>query len=199
LNTFDATEFGDPVPGCNGSLGRGVWYKVMTPGNNVRIDINTCGSDFGTVLSVYTNGCGSLSNALAYNGAAVCADRSNPFGCGVSPGQAGVSFSAVSNTTYYILVGGSSGTGGNLKIRADIVTPPPNDTCANPTLLVSGETNSLNTFDATEFGDPVPGCNGSFGRGVWYMFTSPAGARLTISTCGSDFPTVLAVSSISRQ
>src|SRR4029077_18186971 len=153
VNTFDATEFGDLVPSCQGGFGRGVWYTVTTPTNNVRVNLNTCGSDFGTVMQVYTGACGSLTNFQ-------CADRGNPFGCGSGTGQAGLSFSATANTTYYVLVGGLGGSGGNLQIVATMVTPPPNDTCAGAIALASGVTNTVNTFDATEFGDLVPSCQG---------------------------------------
>src|SRR5258705_113950 len=71
VNTFDATEFGDPVFPCGFSVGRGVWYRITTPPNNVRLDVTTCGSDFLTTLAVFTNVCGSFSNVI-------CADRVNP-------------------------------------------------------------------------------------------------------------------------
>src|SRR5208282_1417444 len=108
--------------------------------------------------------------------------------------EAGFSFSGTSNTTYYILVGGAGGTGGNLQIVANHVAPPSNDTCAGAIALANGVTNTLYTFDATEFGDPVPTCQGSFGRGVWYTVTTPGyNVRVNLSTCGSDFYTAMEV------
>src|SRR5205814_1247636 len=115
-----------------------------------------------------------------------------PFGCEPYSGHAGVSFSAPSNTTYYILVGGINVSGGNLQIVANIVTPPRNDICAGAIALTNGVPNAVYTFDATEFGDLVPACQGAFGRGVWYTVTTPTNnVRLDISTCGSDFQTVM--------
>src|SRR5208282_1507509 len=107
--------------------------------------------------------------------------------------EAGFSFSGTSNTTYYILVGGAGGTGGNLQIVANHVAPPSNDTCAGAIALANGVTNTLYTFDATEIGDPVPSCQGSFGRGVWYTVTTTTNGPVTINTCGSDFNTVMEV------
>src|SRR5262249_37022484 len=179
---LNGTEFGDPAPTCNSSVGRGVWY-TLTPTINERVNISTCGSDFSTVLSVYTGSCGSLTSVQ-------CANQGGPF-CGCC--NASVSFSGVGGTTYYILVGGHNGSGGNLQIVGTLVLPPANDTCANATPLASGVPTSMNTFYATEFGDPVPPCNSSIGRGVWYTITPSINERVNISTCGSDFSTVLSV------
>src|SRR5258707_1255880 len=184
---LNATEFSDPAPSCNGGVGRGVWYTI-TPHINERVNISTCGSDFGTVLAVYTGSCDSLTQVQ-------CANQGGPF-CGF-PG-ASLSFSGVAGTTYFILVGGNSGGGGNLQIVGTLSPPPANDSCANATPLVSGVTNFLYTFNATEFGDPAPSCvgccSGGFGRGVWYTITTPTNnVRVNLSTCGSGFNTMMAV------
>src|SRR5262249_42742765 len=147
VNTLNATEIGDPFPTCLGccpTFGRGVWY-TLTPNINERVSISTCGSDFGTVLSVYTGTCGALTNFT-------CANQGGP-SCN---NQASLNFSGGGGTTYYIMAGGINGTGGNLQIVATLSPPPTNDTCAHPIALVPGVTNFLNTANATEFGDPFP-------------------------------------------
>jgi hypothetical protein len=72
-------------------------------------------------------------------------------------------------------------------------TPPANDTCAGAIPLTSGSTYTTNTANATSTGDPVPGCQGSAGKGVWYTYTPALSGTVAISTCGSTFDTVLAV------
>jgi hypothetical protein len=72
-------------------------------------------------------------------------------------------------------------------------TPPGNDTCAGAIPLVGGETATTNTANATSTGDPVPGCQGSAGKGVWYTYTPGSSGTVWVSTCGSTYDTVLAV------
>ena len=55
----------------------------------------------------------------------------------------------------------------------------------------AGATRTANTANATSTGDPTPTCVSNFGKGVWYSFTPTTNAKVTISTCGSDFDTVL--------
>jgi hypothetical protein len=109
--------------------------------------------------------------------------------------NASVNFSATAGVKYYILVGGNQGTSGNLQISVTATPPPFNDTCTNAIALIPGVTYITNTLNATETGDPsAPCCNGyTLGRGVWYTFASPTAQQVTISTCGSDFDTVLEV------
>jgi hypothetical protein len=72
-------------------------------------------------------------------------------------------------------------------------TPPGNDTCAGAIPLVGGEVSTTNTANATSTGDPVPGCQGSAGKGVWYTYTPASSGTVSVSTCGSTYDTVLAV------
>jgi len=72
-------------------------------------------------------------------------------------------------------------------------TPPGNDTCAGAIPLVGGEVSTTNTANATSTSDPVPGCQGSAGKGVWYTYTPTSSGTVSVSTCGSTYDTVLAV------
>src|SRR5439155_23301757 len=67
------------------------------------------------------------------------------------------------------------------------------NTCSAAIAMTAGKTYKINTANATSTGDPTPGCQGSFGKGVWYTFTPSASGMVTVSTCGSTFDTVLAV------
>ncbi len=184
-----ATELGEPaaVP-CGTQLGHGVWFTV-TPTNNERVVISTAGSTFPTALTVYTNACGSLSNAVDYYGTVLCSGNYN------YNGAAAVNFSSVSNVVYHILVGGAGGgNAGMLQITATFTNPPANDLCANPISLTSGIPYSQDISLATELGEPaaVP-CGTQLGHGVWFTVTPTNNERVVISTAGSTFPTALTV------
>jgi hypothetical protein len=77
-------------------------------------------------------------------------------------------------------------------ISVQVTAPAPaNDSCGSAIPMTVGTTYTVNTSIATSAGDPTPGCDPSFGKGVWYAFTPSASGAVTISTCGSDFDTVL--------
>jgi hypothetical protein len=74
-----------------------------------------------------------------------------------------------------------------------VAVPPTNDMCGSAIAMTAGTAYGLNTANATSIGDPTPGCQSSFGKGVWYSFIPASSGTFTISTCGSDFDTALAV------
>ena len=182
VDTAGATTAGDPAPTCGGSLGRGAWYR-FTPANSGTVTVNTCGSDFDTILSVYTGSCGSWSEVA-------CDDDS---GCANFTSR--VTFNGVAGTTYYVLAGGFAGIGGTLRVAANLPLPstPQNDLCSGAATLSNGGSAFLNTATATSSGDPTPGCGSGVGKGVWYKVTPGNSGTLSVNTCGSTFDTVLAV------
>lgn len=125
LNTAGATLTADPVPSCQTNFGAGVWY-TFTPASNGLVTISTCGSDFDTLLAVYTGACGTLVPL-----AGGCIDDDGPACQGA---QASLSFAGTAATVYRILVGGYEGGVGNLRITATLGTAPPggpaNDLCS---------------------------------------------------------------------
>src|SRR5207249_3548322 len=96
----------DP-PAC-GSLTSGVWF-VLTPCADGTVTMSTCGSDFDTVLGVFTGDCGSLTQIA-------CDDNS----CGA---QSSLSFFALSGTAYTVLAGGANNEFGTLRILTTQVSP----------------------------------------------------------------------------
>jgi hypothetical protein len=112
INTQNAGSFStDPVT-CSGDPNtHSVWYSI-TPTVNTVYGVDTVGSDYDTVLSVFTGSCGSLAQ-IACN---------NDFGSAISEGKSSVlTFSATAGTTYLIQAGGR-GLGGNLKLRVGYPT-----------------------------------------------------------------------------
>jgi hypothetical protein len=108
LDTTVATTALDD-PDCAGN-GPTVWY-VFIPAAGGFVMVNTFGSDYDTTLSVYTGEPGALTQIT-------CNDDFNSL-------QSLVSFEAIADTPYYIMVGSfASGPGGSLIFNAD-VTPPP--------------------------------------------------------------------------
>jgi hypothetical protein len=155
--------------------------------------ISTCGSDFNTVLAVYTGSCGSLTPVPG-----ACNNGNGP---ACSGQNASVSFSAVAGTTYWILAGGNNGQTGNLSIIALQGTPPVNDQWPGATDISSGDIFIEDTRTATSVNDPTPDYHcGSLLNGVWFKFTIPGlypnpeeKASLTVDITGSDFPVNYAI------
>jgi len=110
-STIAATSTGDPVPDC-AALGNGVWYKY-TAATDGQIVVDTIGSDFDTVLAIYTGTCGSLTQVAC-----------NDDGPGIRP-RSEITLSVTAGTAYYILAGGLSGATGNLTLRFYLTGTPP--------------------------------------------------------------------------
>ncbi len=110
LNTAYVTSTNEPTPSCQNSFGKGVWY-TFTPTASGTITVSTCGSDFNTVLAVYTGSCASLTEIA-------CNDDNGP-ACPTV--QASLSFSGTAGTAYFIMAGGYGGASGNLTV---LVTGP---------------------------------------------------------------------------
>lgn len=178
-DTRPATTAGDdPSSTCNVNDDKTIWYRY-TPSTNVDIIFDTIGSNYDTVLSVWTGSRGSLSQVG-------CDDD------GSSP-QSQLSLSLVSGTTYYIMVAGYDGLAGDLIFNARL-QPPPNDEVANAIVISSMPyTNTQDTSAATNTGDPTPSCVSSFGKAVWYQYTPPAAQQIIFDTVGSNFDTAMAI------
>jgi len=107
LDTLGATtEVSDPVNSCSGSTGnRSVWYSV-TPTFSGKLGVSTQGSDYDTVVSVYTGTCGALTE--------VACDNDSGY-----QNTSIVNFDVTSGTTYLIRVSNLSDLVGSLFIRVD--------------------------------------------------------------------------------
>ena len=83
------------------SYGPTVWYTI-TPVAGSPVNITTCnpGTNYDTVISVYTGSCNSLS-CTVYNDDAPNCTHNNSTG-----GLSTLSFVPTSNTVYYLAVGG---------------------------------------------------------------------------------------------
>ncbi len=122
LDTRNASSSADDAVSCSGGTdSHTVWYSITSSANTV-YGLDTIGSDYDTVLSVFSGSCGSLTQIA-------CSDD---FGSAIAESKRSVlTFSATLGTTYLIQVSGR-GSGGNLKLRI-----------GNPTVI-----NALYTIDS---------------------------------------------------
>ena len=99
------SEASDPVPGCgNGSRARSAWYRFTAPSTGT-LTATTFGSNYDTILAVYTGVCGAFAPVSG-----ACNDDSGG-------AQSRVTFSATAGTTYTFLVTSYSSIGGTLKFN----------------------------------------------------------------------------------
>jgi hypothetical protein len=112
MSTTNATSTGDPVPTCGYNVSNTVWF-TFTPASSRAVAVNTCGSDFDTVVQAFLNNAGTLTPVFG-----ACNDDSNV--C-PDPRQSCIAFSATAGVTYYLMAGGYNGASGNLNITASEV------------------------------------------------------------------------------
>jgi hypothetical protein len=195
-NTADtqsaSTEPGEPMrPSClvTGTIANTVWYTFTAP-TTTPVSVDTFGSDFDTVLVVYT---GSALSGLTQ---VRCNDDSN------GTLQSRVSFVAAAGTTYRIQVGGFQGATGNLTVHFGPGVPiPPNDNFANavPITTLPAQFSATTDSATTEPGEPTRfNCGGvmtTVDNTVWYSFTPTTTGYVALDTFLSDagYDTVLAV------
>jgi hypothetical protein len=188
-NTTNATSTGDPgtTTACNpvANISRGVWYK-FTPGSNGTVTVSTCGSNYDTVLEVYTGTCAART-------AIACNDDNGPI-CSGTAGPGSLTFNGTAGTTYLILAAsfGSTGTGGSLQIVASVATPCGTTvTFSNPApitindslpaspypsnITVGGVTNSVTKVTVT-----ITGFNHTFPSDVDMLLVGPGGQKFVL-------------------
>ncbi len=179
-------EAGEPDHAGNPG-GASVWYR-WTPAASGPVSINTCGSDFDTLLAVYTgSGLATLSEVAS----------SDDGTCG---SQSSVEFAAVAGETYRIAVDGFRGPGGvergSISLTIDVAhEPPPNDDFEDAEAVTGAlpvEVQGENLGATKQIGEPDHGGNPG-GASVWYEWTAAASGQVAIDTCGADFDTLMGV------
>lgn len=165
---------------------RSVWF-TWTATSTGQVTVSTSGSNFDTVLAIYTGG------AL---GSLVSVASNDDFG---SSTASQVSFNATAGVTYQIAVDGYSSETGTIRL---LLTPPvgpigsavANDSFARASPIgATGGTFSVSSVGATrEPGEPDH-ANNQGGASVWWTWTAPTTGAATVTTAGSNFDTVLAI------
>ena len=147
-STVGASEETGELLACQGTaIGATVWYSVeVTEPSNVKV--TTQGSDFDTMLAVYTGTLGSLSLVSCND------DVDN------SVLTSEVNFPAVGGTTYWVQAGGLSGDIGVLVlgVSAEAVSTPTAAATETPTATPTETTTETATPTATptETASPTP-------------------------------------------
>jgi len=154
--------------------GSSIWWKWTAPADGV-VSVSLQTSSFNPVIAMYQGT--NLSNLT-------------PVGGDLSA----ITYVPVtSNTVYYVAVDRTTSATGTISLSLSEITTPTNDQCSGAIAMAPGILYSINTVAATSTGDPIPSCTGTAANGVWYQFTSPTNAEVTLNSCGSAIGTVLAV------
>jgi PKD repeat protein len=155
-----------------------VWFDYVPDEDHV-VSLNSCGSEFDTILSVYTGTeLDSLQRVV----------NDDDAGCGVA---SLVSFEAKAGVRYRIALDGYGGDFGNYVLALNEDGRPDNDDRVSAAELFDGVHGST-ARATTEPGEPQhAGIAG--GHSVWYRFRPGFTSRVTLSTCGATFDTLLAV------
>jgi hypothetical protein len=182
--TLATLEVGEPFPAeecAPATLGNTVWYSFTAPVNGT-YQVDTLGSNFDTIVSVFT---GSALNALT---SIACSDDVP------SKTQSRVQFTGTAGVTYRVQVGGFDFAGGLALTNILLVPPPPaNDNFASAQNIATAPfTDKRQTHAATTEGAETHPCNAQ-GKTVWYRFVSPNTGQYQIDTLGSDYDTILSV------
>ena len=179
-----ATSTGDPTPFCESTSGNGVWYRYQATTIGT-LTVDTDGSDFDTLLTVFSGTCGSFTEID-------CDDD------GGDALNSKVTFIANPGITYHLMASGYNSAVGDLHIQARFIPGAPsnsnNDICADAIDVSSTPFfNAQSTVAATSTGDPEPDCSFESANGVWYQFTAPRDGFLLVDLSGSDFDTALGI------
>jgi uncharacterized protein (TIGR03437 family) len=163
----------------NNAGGASVWFRWQAPVSG-KITFSTFGSDFDTVLAVYTGGALNQLTRIASN------DDS-------SGRTSRLDFPALGGTTYYIALDGHDGGIGSFTLSW--TTPPANDNFA-ASRVISGSSGSVTGSNSGASKEP-PGepnhADNAGGNSVWFRWQTPASGQVTFTTLGSNFDTLLAV------
>jgi len=111
-----AKEPGEPDP-CGEPGGASEWYTYQPPANGI-LKMNTDGSGFDTVIGIYTIPDGEPASYENLHSEACDNDS------GANGRTSAVTFTAVSNRIYYVVVDGVGGASGTVRLNYGLGVPP---------------------------------------------------------------------------
>ena len=153
--------------------GASVWFHWTAPGTG-ETTIETCGSDFDTLLAAYTGNAVNALTKVASN------DDACTFGSSIT-------FTAEEAETYRIAIDGVDGETGLFSLQLRLA--PPNDDFADA-VVISGDEGSVGgTNDGASLEASEPG---DVSNSVWYRWTAPSTGPAAFMTCGRPFDTAAA-------
>ncbi len=199
---YDITNATDPtcdgIDTCGSNNDHSVWYTFTAPLDG-ELDINTEGSTYDTVLSIYGSTCPLSINGTCITGALACNDDG-----GTGTTSLISNFVVNAGQTYRIKVsryGGNNVAPGDLNFNFfyTLPSPPANDLATNAQVLVSDigtqiALPEIRTQGATQSTCEGPvACNASLDHSVWYRLIPDDDVRLTLNTFNSNYNTVINV------
>ena len=175
-------EEGEPNHYTPSTGGASVWYRWLAPTTG-RVALTTEGSRFDTILAAYTPNSANRLVGIAANDEAALGTMTSA-----------IDFAVTAGTGYWFVVEGYQGASGDISLALSYRTRPPNDNFSQGIVLLGANTQTTgDNFGAIkEAGEPNhAGFAG--GRSLWWRWTAPATSRVSLSTAGSNFDTLLAV------
>lgn len=184
MNTGATREAGEPNHTLLNPGGKSVWWSWQSPDDGI-LSLNTDGSDFDTLLGVYTG------TSVTVLGQVASDDDSG------ETSRSAATFAVTGGETYHIAVDGFSGDSGQINLNLSFFpspSPPTNDDFVNAIVLdgTSHRLSATNISATREAGEPNHAGNGG-GRSVWWTWTPPNSGTATVKTDDSNFDTTLAV------
>lgn len=174
-------EAGEPNHAGAGTPLNSLWYRwSASSAGTLRVD--TVGSDFDTVLAVYSGNTIAGLRVLASNDDAVSL-------------QSSVTLPVAAGTTYHIAVDGFSGHTGQviLNYAVDDGSVPDNDDFVDRLPLTGTTTTGRNTSATGELGEPNHAGVSAPLASVWWSWQAPSDGPVSFDTFDSNFDTTLAV------
>ena len=170
-----------PAPACgNGSIGKAVFYHWTAPGAGT-VTVDTFGSNYDTILSVWSGACGGLVGKGCNDDAVGT--------------QSQIVFSVASGESLTFMVTAFNDDGGDLTFHfAFAPHAAGNDICSSPTVITLTPYSDVEDVTAatSAAGDPVHTCAmAPPGRSVFYGWTAPADGIVRADTFGSSYDTLL--------
>lgn len=160
-----------------------VWYRWTAPSDGSLI-VDTTGSDFDTVLAIYSGADIASLSLLASN------DDTDGT-------QSEVSIVVSAGAVYQVAVDGVGAAEGLIALNYAFVpdiSGVANDAFSDRIALSGSETTTGTNVGATgETGEAVHAGVSSPLASAWWTWTAPADGELSVDTLGSDFDTTLAV------
>ena len=164
------------------ATGKSVWWSWTADADGFA-EVTTEGSDFNTVLAVYS---GNNLDTLQL----VAKDRdTTPDANGASLG-----FEALEGEVYRIAVDGLSGASGNISLSLGQSVVNDDFENALPLVGLNARASSENIAATRQEGEPDHVANTFGEKSVWWRWTAPLSGNVTMSTSASNsFDTLLAV------
>ena len=172
-------------------------YYTFTAPNTGNLSLNTNGSDYDTVLSVF-NGCGFFFFGTYLQPTQLACDDDS----GTGTNSQIDNLHLIKGQTVKIKVAkfGATPGGGNLDFNAVFTpTPPDNDNCTNGIVLPNTygsftDTNLDTEFATTEACTGTDPCGfGGNSNSVWYNFRPTQDGLIQADTIGTNYDTVIAI------